>query len=232
MADEQPDPVDSLPALRAAGPRSRGPAVGTYVVAIAALAAAAIVVLLVGKPWSSGDPGRSDPPRRIADSVQARFDAERAPTKVVEALGIGPGARVADVGANTGLFTVHLARAVAPTGKVVATDIDAGVLGLLVDRVEQAGLADVVEPRVVPADSPGLEPTSYDAILLSRVDDLLADPVEWLRTAKAALKPSGRIAITNLLHHRAKGMAAARQAGLELISESAPTPTDYVAVFR
>ena len=30
---------------------------------------------------------------------QARFDAERRPEKVVEALGIGPGSRVADIGA-------------------------------------------------------------------------------------------------------------------------------------
>ena len=74
--------------------------------------------------------GGGDAPKPTADDSakeQARFDAERHPEKIVEALGIAPGARVADIGAGSGLLTVHLARAVAPNGKVVATDIDGGV---------------------------------------------------------------------------------------------------------
>src|SRR5512134_1021487 len=70
---------------------------------------------------------------------QARFDAERRPEKVVEALGIGPGSRVADIGAGSGLLTVHLARAVAPNGTVVATDIDGAVLELLQSRLAAQG---------------------------------------------------------------------------------------------
>src|SRR5258707_14236983 len=66
---------------------------------------------------------------------QARFDSERRPEKVVEALGIAPGSRVADVGAGTGLLTIHLARAVAPNGRVIATDIDGTVLDLLAQRM-------------------------------------------------------------------------------------------------
>ena len=72
---------------------------------------------------------------------QARFDAERKPEKVVEALRIGPGSRVADVGAGSGLLTVHLARAVAPNGKVVATDVDGGVLDRLLRAATALGLA-------------------------------------------------------------------------------------------
>ena len=85
---------------------------------------------------------------------QARFDAERRPAKVVEALGIHPGSRVADIGAGSGLLTVHLARAVRPNGRVVATDIDGAVLDLLAQRLKAAGLADVVERRVVAAGTP------------------------------------------------------------------------------
>ena len=162
---------------------------------------------------------------------QARFDADRRPEKVVEALGIKAGSRVADVGAGTGLLTVHLARAVAPNGTVVATDIDGAVLELLHARLDAAGLADVVERRVVGAETPGLEAGAYDAILLAEVDHFFQDPVEWLRSAQAALKPNGRIVISNRIHHRAKSMAAGQKAGLVLLSESTPVPTHFIAVF-
>jgi ubiquinone/menaquinone biosynthesis C-methylase UbiE len=162
---------------------------------------------------------------------QARFDAERRPEKVVEALGIRPGSRVADVGAGSGLLTVHLARAVRPNGRVVATDIDGAVLDLLQSRLAAAGLADLVERRVVAAEQPGLEAASYDAILLAEVDHYFSDEVAWLKEATRALKPGGRIVISNRIHHRQKSMAAAQRAGLKLLSESSPVPTHFIAVF-
>lgn len=162
---------------------------------------------------------------------QARFDAERHPEKVVEALGIKPGSRVADVGAGSGLLTVHLARAVKPNGKVVATDIDEGVLELMQSRLQAAGLADYVERKVVAADTPGLEKGEYDAILLAEVDHYFSDPVTWLKSAALALKPGGRLVISNRIHHRPKSMEAAKKAGLKLLSESNPVPTHFIAVF-
>lgn len=164
---------------------------------------------------------------------QARFDSERHPEKVVEALGIKPGSRVADVGAGSGLLTVHLARAVKPGGKVVATDIDEGVLELMQARLQAAGLADFVERKVVAADTPGLgENHEYDAILLAEVDHYFSDPVLWLKTAALSLKPGGRLVISNRIHHRAKSIAAATKAGLRPVSESTPVPTHFIAVFE
>ena len=162
---------------------------------------------------------------------QARFDADRKPEKLVEALAIGPGSKVADVGAGSGLITVHLARAVAPSGKVVATDIDGSVLDLLQQRLDAQGLGQVVEKRVVAADRPGLDDGGYDAILLAEVDHYFPDPVKWLQAAAAALKPGGRIVISNRIYHRAQSMDAARKAGLVLKSESTPVPTHFIAVF-
>ena len=81
------------------------------------------------------------------------------------------------------MLTVHLARAVAPGGKVVATDIENAVLDLLRNRLDRAKLSGVVEPRVVEADTPGLEPASYDVILLSEVDHYFSDPEAWLGVA-------------------------------------------------
>lgn len=164
--------------------------------------------------------------------AQARFDAERRPEKVVEALAIKPGSRVADIGAGSGLLTVHLARAVAPNGKVIATDVDGAVLELLAERVKAQKLGNVVEPRVVSADTPGLEPGMYDAILLAEVDHYITDAPTWLREASKALKPGGRIVISNRIYHRTQSMANPQKAGLKLISESTPVPTHFIAVFE
>ena len=185
-----------------------------------------------GQNKAQGDSAdKSAKPTDDTAREQARFDAERRPEKVVEALGIGPGSRVADIGAGSGLLTVHLARAVKPNGRVVATDIDSAVLDLLQSRLSAAGLSDVVERRVVGAEKPGLEKGAYDAILLAEVDHYFSDEVTWLKEATEALKPGGRIVISNRIHHRQKSMAAAQRAGLHLESESTPVPTHFIAVF-
>jgi len=194
------------------------------------------LVLALGCSSKSGDDPKQGSGSSTVDITkeQARFDAERKPELVVEALKIGPGSRVADVGAGSGLLTVHLARAVAPNGRVVATDVDGAVLeNLLAARMQAAGLADIVERRVVEADRPGLEKEDgqYDAILLAEVDHYFQDPVSWLKTAARALKPTGRIVISNRVHHKAKAMASAQKAGLVLENESTPVPTHFIASF-
>ncbi len=214
----------------------------------------AAVVGLVGLPAAAGalagcgkradQPAADQPvPRRDAgaldaagdgsvDLEQARFDEERRPDLIIAALGIQPGMRVADIGAGTGMLTKHLARAVMPGGKVVATDITPAVLDLLSSRMASAGLTAAVEPRLVEPEQPGLEPGAYDAILLAEVDNYFADSAAWLRAAKLALKPTGAIAITNRVHHRAAALVAAKAAGLHLVSESTPVPSTFIAVFH
>jgi ubiquinone/menaquinone biosynthesis C-methylase UbiE len=183
----------------------------------------------------TGSGSGSSKKRDDIETEQARFDEARHPEKVVEALGIKPGSRVADVGAGSGLLTVHLARAVKPNGKVVATDIDTGVLDLMHTRLLAAGLDDYVERRVVGADTPDLmtkpDDPKYDAILLAEVDHYFTDEVAWLKAAIPALKPGGRIVISNRIHHRAKSIASATKAGLELLNELTPVQTHFIAVF-
>jgi ubiquinone/menaquinone biosynthesis C-methylase UbiE len=198
---------------------------------VRALLLALVVVASACRNDAEGDSGAAAHRARDSAREQARFDAERRPEKVVEALGIHPGSRVADIGAGSGLLTVHLARAVMPSGRVVATDIDGAVLDLLLSRLAGAGLADVVERRVVAAEQPGLEPASYDAILLAEVDHYFSDEVAWLKEATRALKPGGRIVISNRIYHRPRSLAAAKRAGLVLIAESTPVPTHFIAVF-
>lgn len=164
------------------------------------------------------------------DREQTRYDQDRRPDLIVAAAGIKPGDTVADVGAGSGLLTLHLARAVG-NGKVVATDIDRAVLDLLVARLRKAGVPDVVETRIVSADTPGLEDGKYNVILLAEVDHYFTDRVAWLTAAQKALAPGGRIVISNRVHHRVGAMDAAKKAGLVRTSEITPVPSHFVAVF-
>lgn len=163
---------------------------------------------------------------------QSLFDRERQPEVIIEALSLAPGKHVADIGAGTGLLTVHVARAVTPGGKVVATDIDGAVLEYLKTRMVAAGFDHVVEGRVVQPTEPGLEDGRFDAILLAQVDHYFDDRTSWLKKAAPALKPGGKLAIANRLHHRAAAIAAAEAAGYTLVTEVADIPGQFVAVFE
>jgi ubiquinone/menaquinone biosynthesis C-methylase UbiE len=183
------------------------------------------------KKAAQGDPVGAGSGSSVIDEEQARFDAERRPEKLVEAMAIGPGSKVADIGAGSGLLTVHLARAVAPNGKVVATDVDGAVLDLLVQRLRALKLDGVVEPKVVGAETPGLEAGQFDAILLAEVDHYFTDPAAWLKSAATALKPGGRLVISNRIYHKQQSMAAAQKAGLQEVSVTSPMPSHFIAVF-
>jgi precorrin-6B methylase 2 len=179
-----------------------------------------------GKAADRGNKGDAD------DDDQTLFDRDRQPQVIIEALELAPGKYVADIGAGTGLLTVHVARAVTPGGKVVATDIDGAVLEYLKTRMVAAGYDHIVEGRVVKPDDPGLEPGRYDAILLAQVDHYFDDRTAWLKKAAPALKPGGKLAIANRLHHRAAAFAAAEAAGYVLVTEITDIPGQFVAVFQ
>ncbi len=162
---------------------------------------------------------------------QTRFDRERQPEVLIRALALRPGMVVADVGAGTGLLTAHLARAVSPGGHVVATDVEASVIEYLTSRMAAAGFASVVEGRVVSPSAPGLEAGRFDAINLAQVDHYFDDRVAWLRAALPALKPGGRLAISNRQVHRNAAVTAAQTAGFRLVTEISDIPGQFVAVF-
>jgi predicted methyltransferase len=169
-------------------------------------------------------------PAVLHDAVdRAARDRFRHPDRVVAALGLAPGQRVADVGAGPGYLTFRLADAVGPRGRVVATDVDDSALAAL--RAHQPARASVVIRKVAP-DDPGLEPASYDLVLLSEVDHYLPDRVEYLRKLRAALAPGGRIAVTNRRWFRAPLIVAAERAGYVVAGEVTDLPVHFLVFLR
>ena len=121
-------------------------------------------------------------------------EAEEAPSKAIAALRIPPGAVVADVGAGSGYYTVRLARVVGATGRVVATDLQPGMLDLIREKVAHERLSNVELVRGRP-DDPNLPPATFDLILMVDVYHELASPQIFVRKLKEALKPGGRLVL-------------------------------------
>ena len=63
------------------------------------------------------------------------------PELVIEAMALREGMTVAEIGAGTGFFTRRLAKAVGPTGKVLAEEIQPQMLDLLKQNAAKEGIA-------------------------------------------------------------------------------------------
>src|ERR1700757_2998425 len=63
--------------------------------------------------------------------VRAEREAEEAPDLALDAIGIGKGSTVADIGAGAGYFTWRMAERVGPEGLVYGEDIQPGMIELL-----------------------------------------------------------------------------------------------------
>ena len=121
-------------------------------------------------------------------------EAEEAPSIAIQALKIRPGQTVADIGAGSGYYTVRMARVVGPTGKVFATDIQPGMLDLLVRNVAKAKLDNIV-PVLGTPDDPKLPPDSLDLAIMVDVYHELAAPQAFIRKLRASLKRTGRLVL-------------------------------------
>ena len=119
-------------------------------------------------------------------------EAEEMPDKLVAALGLKPGDRVADIGAGTGYITRRLAPAVAPSGAVYAVEIQQEMLDALTNRLAGVGITNVV-PILGAVDDPKLPAAALDLIVMVDVYHEFDHPHEMVRAMCRALKPGGRL---------------------------------------
>lgn len=170
-------------------------------------------------------------------------DAWQKPAEMVAALGLAPGATVADVGAGTGYFSRHLSQAVGASGAVLAADTEPALVEHMRRRAEQEGLANVV-PILASADNPRLPAAASDVVLIVDTWHHIDDRVKYARRLAAALKPGGRVAIVDFqkrelpvgppLDHklaREQVIDEMTQAGYRLAGEPDLLPYQYVLLF-
>ncbi len=117
-----------------------------------------------------------------------------AVSRLLDRVGIRPGERVLELGPGPGAFTVEAARRAGPTGRVVAVNIQPGMIAQLEARVRQAGLTNV-EMHVASAYDLPLPAASVDRAFLITVLGEIPDPDRGLAELHRVLAPDGVLSI-------------------------------------
>lgn len=177
-----------------------------------------------------------------AGLVDPARDAWQKPDEVVKALGLLPGQVACDVGAGPGYFTLRLAAAVGPAGRVYAVDVEPALLAALRQRLEQGKVRNVT-PVLSLADDPLLPAGGCDLVLVADTYHHFPDGRAYLRLLAAALKPGGRLANVDfqrrdtgvgppVAHRVAREafLADAAAAGLTVVAEHGFLPHQYFLV--
>ncbi|MGH7342297.1 MAG: class I SAM-dependent methyltransferase, partial [Candidatus Rokuibacteriota bacterium] len=121
-------------------------------------------------------------------------DAWQQPDRVVAALGIANGDRVADLGSGSGYFTVRLARAVGSGGKVYAVDVDEEMNEYLRQRLARESIANV-EVVLGRFEDPLLPDGGIDLVVIIDTYHHIEDRPTYFRNLRRDLAPGGRVAV-------------------------------------
>lgn len=121
-------------------------------------------------------------------------DSWQHPDRVIRSLGIRSGDHVADVGSGSGYFTVRLAEAVSPDGKVYAVDVDSEMNEYVEKRAREGGY-DNVETILAEYHDPLLPEGEIDLIFTCNTYHHLEERAPYFSRAKKYLRAQGRVAI-------------------------------------
>ncbi len=203
-----------------------------------ALWMSACVCLLVGTALAQVETNRLA--REIARDAQA--NEHQPPGKVMDIIGLAPGMNIAEIGAGRGRVVIHLADRVGPNGKVYAEDINAEALRHLAQRCRRGGFSNV-ETILGDLTDPKLPAGTLDLIFVISSYHHFSDPVALMRSARPALKATGRLAIAEWIPEedgRGEGTslekmtAQMESAGftLERVDKSLEANELYICLFR
>jgi ubiquinone/menaquinone biosynthesis C-methylase UbiE len=126
----------------------------------------------------------------------AERDAWQKPAEVVRFLELAPGHTIADIGAGTGYFLPHLSKAVGPSGRVLALDVEPNMVEYAKRRSARGALGNV-EARLADPSDPGLGPASVDRILVVNTWHHIDDRASYAGKLARALRPEGAILIVD-----------------------------------
>lgn len=185
----------------------------------------------------------TDAARWAKEFDDPKRDAWQKPQEIVTRLQLRPGLVVVDLGAGTGYLLPHLWRAVAPSGQVLALDVEADMVKYLGERAKREGMTGVKAVQV-PLDDPQLVPASADRIVVLDVWHHVPARVAYARKLAAALKPDGALYIVDFTKSSTRGphkrhrltpeqvQAELNEAGLKAETMQETLPDHYIVVAR
>ena len=135
-------------------------------------------------------------PRFAAYLTTNRDFVDAAIAQAVAGLGMPAGGQVLDMGTGAGGAIPHLARAVGPSGHLLAIDLNPAVTGIAAEHAARAGVSDRVTIRTADA-AEVLTEGMFDAIWTSDVvwPGNFDDPAAIVARMAAAVKPRGVVAL-------------------------------------
>lgn len=166
--------------------------------------------------------------------------------KIVTALDIKPGMRIADIGAGTGFYTLLFAEKAGPEGVVYAVDIARDFINAIEEKAQLAGHTNITGIVNNGRDA-GLEPQSIDLAFICDTYHHFEYPLTTMRSIYRALSPQGEVVIIDF--RKAPDIASAwvqqhvragrdeiieemRAAGFELLADLPLLRTNYFLRFR
>jgi len=209
------------------------------------LLVAGLLAAAVGASAQGPAHGRLFPPEDLGILESPDREEWQQPERIMDALGIADGSRVADIGAGGGWFTIRLARRVGPNGRVYAEDVQRQMIDSITQRVANQRLENV-ETILGTTSDPRL-PAGLDAVLLVDAYPQFseADRVPVLRHIVEALAPDGRFGVVDFKLDGAGGPGPplderldpdviiddAARAGLRLIGHETYLRYQYLLIF-
>ncbi len=191
---------------------------------------------------AAGQPRRFDP-AELGRLAPPDRDEWQQPERIMDALGIADGAKVADVGAGGGWFTLRLAQRVGPNGRVYAEDIQREMIESIGHAVERQGLRNV--ETILGTDTDPRLPPGLGAVIMVDAYPYLSDPVAILHNIGTSLTPTGRLGVIDFKKDGAGGpgppiggrvdpgviISDATAAGLRLESNETFLRYQYLLIF-
>ena len=121
-------------------------------------------------------------------------DEWQQPQRVIHSLGIQAGYHVADLGSGSGYFTLRLAEAAGPEGKVYAVDVDSSMNEYVEKRCREKGYENV-EVILAKYHDPLLPKSSVELIFACNTYHHIEDRVTYFQNARKYLRRQGLVAI-------------------------------------
>jgi SAM-dependent methyltransferase len=133
-----------------------------------------------------------DKEARETDRIYQTPDVARQRLQTIDALGLGAGERVLDVGCGTGLLVHDMASLVGPTGRVVGIDNAQAMLALAEQRCADQ---PQVHFKLGSAEDLAEEDHGFDAVACTQVLLYVTDVAGAIAGMHRVLRPGGRLVV-------------------------------------
>jgi ubiquinone/menaquinone biosynthesis C-methylase UbiE len=136
---------------------------------------------------------------------------------------IKEGMTALDLGCGPGFFTLEMARLVGKSGKVIAADLQEGMLEKLREKLQNRDWANTIGLHHSRPDGIGLT-EKFDFILVFYMLHEVPDQAVFLRELKTLLKANGKVLIVEPAFHVSeddfkKSISTIEQSGFAVIAE-------------